>query len=379
MTELLPIVIVALILAALAEWNSVYKIGRDGEKIYIKKDKLFITIMAIVLIMFVGLRTNYNDTGAYRHAYESIQPGFSAFEKLNWALGANPGFNVTNILLKSSGVSTQSFVMFYAAVTLGIYIWFLRKYTRNIWLTLFLFFTMGGYTFTMAAVKQCVAVAFCLIAVDRSIQKKYGAFGFWIILAATFHPYSLMYLITPFLNFGPWTKKTFLLLGLFATIGIGLESLLGTLLNVTTMLGEGYDMESFSGEGVNIFRLLVVWVPVLLSYITRTAWRENDDEESSVIINLTMLNAEIMFIALFGTANYFARLANYFLLFQTLALPRMFKGFTVYSKKLLLIGAIGGYTMYFYYAEAIAHGGFDWNYKAITLVEYIKMLIVSGG
>ena len=379
MTKLLPIVIAALVLAALAEWNSTYTIDEYGERVYIKKDRLFITIMAVCLIIFVGLRTSYNDTGAYRRAYELIQPGFSAFKNIDWALGVNPGFNVTNIFLKTLGTSTQNFIMFYAAVTVGIYIWFIRKHTNNIWISFFLFFTMGGYTFTMAAIKQCVAVAFCLMGVDRAIQKKWVSFIVWIVIAITFHPYSFMYAVTPFLAFRPWTKKTFLLLVVFGTVGIGLEALLGTLLNVTTMLGEGYDMASFTGDGVNVFRLLVVWVPVLLSFITRKFWLSNDDEESNIIMNLTMLNAEIMFIALFGTANYFARLANYFLLFQTLALPSMFKCFTSASKRLLTISAIGGYAMYFYYAEAIANGGFDLNFKALSLLEYLNTLFAIGG
>ena len=51
MTKLLPIVIAALVLAALAEWNSTYTIDEYGERVYIKKDKLFITIMAVCLII----------------------------------------------------------------------------------------------------------------------------------------------------------------------------------------------------------------------------------------------------------------------------------------------------------------------------------------
>lgn len=374
MKELLPIVVVALILAALAEWNSTYEIGTYEEKIYIRKDRLFFSIMAVVLIAFVGLRTNYNDTTAYTHAYERMATNMSVFETISWEIGDNPGFNASNAILRILGVSTQSFLMFYAVITVGIYVWFLRKYTSNIWFTIFFFFTMGCYTFSMAAIKQCVAVAFCLIAVDRSIQKKWFSFVFWIFLACTFHPYALMYAVTPFLTFRPWSRKTFLLLLIFAGIGFGLESLLGTIINVTTMFGEEYSMSSFTGDGVNVFRLLVVWVPVLISFVTRKLSVNTENVESNVIMNLAMLNAEIMFIALFGTANYFARLANYFLIFQPLALPKLFKYFTDRSRKLLLIGATGCYFVYFYYAEAIANGGFDAQYKMITLIEYLKMI-----
>lgn len=378
MTKLLPIVVVALILAALAERNSTYEIGKHGEKVYIRKDKFFLTIMAVVLIALVGLRTSYNDTYTYRYIYESMPNNVSAFERIKWDLGSNMGFNALNTVLRIQGVSTQNFLMLYAIITVGIYVWFLRKYTNNIWFTMFLFFTMGCYTFSMAAIKQCVAVAFCLVGVDRAMGKKWKSFVFWIALASTFHPYSLMYLVTPFLFFCPWTRKTFLLLTLFGTIGIGLESLLGTLINITTMLGEEYDTASFTGDGVNIFRLLVVWVPVFLSFVTRKFWVENDDEESWVIMNLTMLNAEIMFIALFGTANYFARLANYFLIFQTLAIPIMFKYFKKDSKKILVVGALIGYALYFYYAEGIIYGGFDQLYEGLSLAEYIKGLFASG-
>ena len=375
MTKLLPVLISALILAAMSEWNSTFRINQFGEKEYIKKDRFFFTIMSIVLIMFVGLRTYYNDTVTYIYSYEMMDSDWAAFRTIDWKIGANPGFIVINTILRIMGVSTQNFLMFYAAITIGTYLWFLRKYTINIWLTIFLFFMMGCYTFTMAAIKQCVAVAFCLIAVDRAIEKKWIPFVACIALASTFHPYSIMYAITPFLTFRPWSRKTFLLLMFFGGVGLGLQTLLGTLINVTTMLGEEYSMSSFSGEGVNVFRLAVVWVPVILSFITRKYWEKDYEERSAIIMNLTMINAEIMFIALFGTANYFARLANYFLIFQTLSLPRIFKYFTLESKKILTILAMGGYIMYFYYALGILHGGFDAVYRKIGLIEYLRSFL----
>lgn len=375
MTKLLPVVVVALILAALSEQHSVWKPGVYGEKVYLKKDRLFYVIMSVILILFVGLRTGYNDTGAYKQAYELLPKDPSVFQGIDWAIGNNPGFKVMNGILRILGVSTQNFLMFYAVLTVGIYLWFLRKYTADLWMTVFLFITMGTYTFTMAAIKQCVAVAFCLVGVDRALQKKWISYVFWTVLACTFHPYSLMYAAVPFLLFRPWTGRTFVMLLAFGIAGIGMESLLGSLINVTTMLGEEYTVEEFSGNGVNIFRLLVVWVPVLLSFWARKFWRRNPDEKENLIMNLTMLNAEIMFVALFGTANFFARLANYFLIFQTLSLPNLFKFFNEKSRKLLIVGALFGYAAYFYYEEAVTNGGFDAIYRGISFMTYLRELI----
>ena len=372
MRELWPIFIFSLLMAYLADKNSISKIDGNGNKEYVERDKLYFFIIFLVMGVFVGLRTDYNDTYAYRHAYELMGTTTSGFSDISYTVGDNVGFNIVNQLFRIMGISTQSFIMIYALVTNGIYLWFIRKYSNNYFISIFLYSTMGVYTFTMAAIKQCIAVAFCLIATDKAINKKYYSFIFWILIATTFHPYSLMYLIVPFLKFDTWTYKTYFLLAIFALAGVGLQSLLGTIVNITTMLGEGYDASSFIGEGVNIFRLFVVWVPVIISFFCRKYTINNDDKKFNVIMNLSMLTAEIMFIALFGTANYFARLANYFLIFQAIALPMLFKYFDKYSQRLLMVGALAGYTMYFAYAEGVLNGGFDALHSGISIFVYLR-------
>ena len=149
----------------------------------------------------------------------------------------------------------------------------------------------------------------------------------YVLLGSLFHPYALMYLVVPFLFFRPWSKATLFMIAIFAAVGFGMESLIGTLLNVTDMLGENYDATSFIGEGVNPFRLLVVSVPVFVAFFVKDQIGEKEEKDQYLIVNLAMLNAEIMFVALFGTANYFARLANYFIPFQALAIPWLLKLF----------------------------------------------------
>lgn len=369
MSELLPVFIATMILAWFSEKQSIpNKVYED----YLKKDIFMYTIMAIILAVFVGLRVRYNDTTAYRHAYEIMPCDFSG---ISWSIGDNPGFNFINRCMKMLGFSTQDYLMFYAFITVLVYLWFIRKYTKNIWLSIFLFMVSGSYTFTMAAIKQCVAVAFCMIATDRFLNKKRVVSILWILLACTFHPYSFMYFILPFLNFQPWTIKTYLMIGIWGVVGVGLESMLGTIVDITSMMGEEYTVGSFSGDGVNIFRLLVVWVPVLVSFLARKELRRSEDKKYNLLINLTILRAEIMFIALFGTANYFARLANYFCMFQLITLPYMFKFYNQRSKRFLTVAMVICYMAYFYYSQAILYGGFDRLFGRISFIEYISTLL----
>lgn len=158
---------------------------------------------------------------------------------------------------------------------------------------------------------------------------------------------------------------------------MGLSRFMSGILAMTDALGGNYSSTEFLGEGVNIFRVLVVWVPVGLSFLARKYIRVNSDRISNYIINLTMVNAMIMFVGLFGTANYFARLANYFLIYQTLSLPLIFNYFTKQSKRLLIIVSVLCYFVFFYYENTIANGRFDEIYQFLSVYEYLGQL--AGG
>lgn len=93
-----------------------------------------------------------------------------------------------------------------------------------------------------------------------------------------------------------------------------------------------------------------------------------------LIFNLSMLNAEIMFVALFGTANYFARLANYFLIFQTLTLPWLLRFFRPSARRMLTVCIVVCYVLYFYYQSAIVLP-FDFLFDRVDLIDYIKTLL----
>ena len=155
--------------------------------------------------------------------------------------------------------------------------------------------------------------------------------------------------------------------------GFLLRPLLGMVVNITTRLGEEYTISEFTGEGVNIFRVLVCNVPLVLSYIYRKKLFADSSETENLMVNLTMLNGAIMFVGLFGTANYFARLANYFLIFQSLALPWILKKIGGRDGKMLTILMVLGFIAYFYYANVIAIP-FDQDFARLSLSEYLAQL-----
>lgn len=376
MTELLPTVLGALAFSIASHMRSGYdRINAT----YVKKDRLFWDMAAVLLILFCGLRTVYNDTIAYTHSYELLEWNKTDFSDITWSsLGSNPGFQFINIVMIKMGLSSQDFLMICSIVTNGIYMWFLRKYSDNLWLSMFLYITMGTYAFTMAAMKQCLAVALCMIATDMCIRKKWIFFILPIVAAIFIHPYALMYLVIPFMFFKPWENKTWIMLIVFGLLGVSLQFLIGTVIDITSMLGEDYTTESFTGEGVNPFRLIVVAVPTVLSLMQKSRVQKADDRTQYLFLNLTMLNAEIMFVALFGTANYFARLANYFVMFQTITIPWIINRFPKNERKVLVAFTVVCYTFFFLYDNVIV-GNFDRSHDGLTLIEYVQSWFTAEG
>ena len=163
------------------------------------------------------------------------------------------------------------------------------------------------------------------------------------------------------------------MLAIFLAAGFLLRPMIGTVVSITTLLGEEYTVSSFTGDGVNIFRVLVCNVPLAVSFLYRGQLFGTSSKVENLIVNFTMLNGAIMFVGLFGTANYFGRLANYFLIFQSLSLPWMLKKIGGKDGRVLTMLMVAGYVGYFYYANAI-NQPFDQGFARLSITEYLAQL-----
>ncbi len=370
MTKLYVVLFVSVVLAFLYERTCVSDRGGQQHRFF-----PWIVAQGAVLIFFCGLRGAYNDTWNYRDVYEYLAEGFpEAWDSFSWKLGSNPAFNLIQAYFKTKDVDVHLFIMFFAFWTLLFYLIFLKKYSVNYALTTYLFFTMGCYVFTMAAIKQCMATGFCLLAIPFALDKKWIRFGILIILGAYFHPYALMYLIVPFMMFRPWTTPSYILLGLFVVGGRMLQPLMGTVIDITTAIGEEYTESTFSGSGVGIMRVLVVSAPLLLSWLYRHELFRDSTKREHLFVNLSMVYAGILFVGMYGTALYFGRLSNYFAIMQTISLPWMLKKIHKPDSTIFTILAVICYMVFFWFSYTVEND-FASAYEAISLSRYWGFLM----
>ena len=368
MSKLLTLLFVSLMLAFIIEFRDKQLLRKPG-----KFDRFFTFLLIVLLASYCGLRTWYNDTVTYLQMYDQTPPLSAFWTSDDARLAGGVGFGWLNSFIKELGFSSQDYLMLYAFLTVTPYVLFVRKYCPHFLFGVFLMFTTGFYTFTFAAIKQCMATGICLLAVMAALDKKWIHFSLLMALAVLFHPYSIIYLVVPLMTFKPWTKWTYICIVVFIAMGFMLEHLLGTILDVTDLIGADYVIESFTGEGVNVFRVIVAFVPLGLAAVGGRKTFLSSTKMDNLMFNLAMLNALIMFVGLFGTANYFARLANYFLPGQIITIPYLLKRWKPSQGRVLTIACIIGYLGYFIYENAIIRP-FDYSCSHMNFFDYISSL-----
>ena len=341
-----------------------------------RKSRFVYFVLMTILICFGGFRGQYNDTWTYRDVYTYIAKPFpEAWDTIPTELGENPAFFFVMSFLKTYNVEVHLFLFFFFFWTTLFFMKFIKKYTSNFTLTIYFFITMGSYLFNMAAIKQCMATAICLVAIPCAMEKKWIRYILLVSVASLFHPYALLYLIVPLMDFKPWGKWSYVLLAIIIMGGYLFQPMLGTIIDITTAIGENYTTEALSGEGINILRLIAVWSPVVLSFLYRDTLFRDCTREDRIFVNLTMVYAGILFVGLFGTALYFGRLSNYFSMMPVISVPWMLTKIKKAHPKdgsVITAFAVVAYFAFFYFSNTL-ETLFSNSYAALSPVAFFKI------
>jgi hypothetical protein len=288
--------------------------------ISIKKNSLtriLFILLFIALTLFSGLRTGYNDTSAYTHKFIIDDFNHVTLGTLTENYG---GFDIFQFLIKRFiSDNPQALLITYSIIVNAIFLWFFAKYSKHFTLTIFSYFILGPYVFSMAAIKQIIAMSISLIAIDRMLNKKYIRFVLFILLAATFHPYIICLFMLPFLKDGLLNRKTLWIILITIIISSNLE----LLLNIAATVGKNYSTENLTENTINPFRVAVELVPVI--FIIANHKKLNTVENPIFILgsNMLLISVALITMGLFFNPIYFGRIATYFSPLVAITIPIM--------------------------------------------------------
>ncbi|MBQ7380195.1 MAG: EpsG family protein [Clostridia bacterium] len=327
------------------------------------------SIALILILVFVcGLRIRYNDTSVYIQGFLQ-SPTLAELLKQPLYPGDCPGFLCLQAAVRSVTDNQHLFIMLCAAFCIAPLLIFLKRYSANFFLSVFLFVTTEQLLFSLAAIKQAMAIAIAIWAIPLFLKKKYLQAFLVLLAAALFHPYVLLFLILPFLAGKPWGIKMLCVMAAVGGVALFFDAAMRMILDLAGSLGDAYTSEAFSGAGVNVLRVLVFAMTPLLSLIFLDRVRQGENQYQHTFINIATLCFGIMFLALFGTANLIGRVALYFSFSLALSLPYIFSRL---EKKSCL--ALSGIAMIMYFAYYL-YGIRNITYQMISLEAFFVKLL----
>lgn len=217
-------------------------------------------------------------------------------------------------------VVTSVFVFF----SFGRFIW---KYSNAPWLSLFLFFTYGFFTFSVTAVRQSMALALLLFSYDYILQGKKMKFALIVLIATTFHTTAVFFIFGYLCRMFRPTMKTIIL---FFGIGIACSYLFSTLLEFAFGLFtiyEHYDKGIYFGDTrfASILYVIISSLILFFSYyilVKKSVIKQLSDwqlKSNNYMVILVLFAVAFYIISL--KLNILDRIAIYYNVFSIILLP----------------------------------------------------------
>lgn len=332
---------------------------------------IWLVLMTVVMTMFSGLRTGYNDTAAYISGFlkaDSVAVFLASPDNLD--ILHNPLFYFVTSVFRSVTDNYHIYLMAFAVLNTVLFVRFLRRYAAegNFAFTVYLYFTIGVFTFSMAALKQITASALLTLAIPALVEKKLARYFAIVIVAGLIHTYAFIFLFLPFLTGKPWGWKSILLLLATVWVMLTFESTIGSVLEYADSMGKHVaEYEVFDGNQMNPFRVAVFAVVPAAAWMFRSYLEPELDREKCILLNMSIISLMFMLLASMNGANMFGRLARYFVLGSIIALPWIIDSvFNKRSAQLLKNIAAICYFAFFLYDNQI----FSQDYKVISIWEF---------
>ena len=291
----------------------------------LRRADIFMIAAIAWMTCFSFLRTGYNDTMTYRIHFmesETVADYFASGGLLEWA--GNPLSELYRDFIRDLTTDYHIYFFFPAFFSSFAAVKLFKKYSVNPAVSLLIFFSIGTYVMYIAALKQCFAMFFLILALPYAIDKKYIRFYLLVFVAMLFHTHAFIFAIVPLLFGKPWGKATvgFLIAALFAmaTYNVTLGAFMEYAQSLGAMVAE---IEVFDNNSINVLRVIVYWVPALIALFFRKRLFSDSTRTENLFVNMSLISAFILMIGLVQAANLFARMGAYFEIAAAISLPWM--------------------------------------------------------
>ena len=310
-----------------------------------------------VIIIFCGLRSGIADTYTYIGLFNDSADKISL---IDWdSVPVDRGYQFLVVLYRqfiSKDYHGWLFLCsFVSGVATMIGFW---RYSYDFGMSCFLFIATTSFTYLVNGMRQFICISIVFACTHWIVEKKYVRFIILVVLLSFIHlSVVIMIPVCFFVNAKPWSWRMWLLIIVAVLAGLLFDRLLpymGSLLDDTRYEGSISFLSSGQGVGSNIIRLIIALIPPGLAFIGRRTLEEEGNKLINLLVNMSVINLLLFFIATLTSGMVIGRVAAYFSIYNLLLLPWLLNHlFTDSSRALLKVACVVLYTGYFYYQMVI--------------------------
>ena len=327
-----------------------------------RRDKIYLLFTMGLFLVLSALRSEYvgNDTDNYIYLFNEVK--FNGINTLTERYEF--GYLLMNDIISKISSNPQAILIVTSIFIFIGHSKFIFKYSENKWLSVYMFFTLIYFGFSMSGIRQAIAIVILFVAYGYMIDNKKIKFLISVIVATMFHNTAILFIIAYPISKLKCNKKTILLVTMFTIIFYFIFPVISKLsMSVFPRFNYYLGSEYFNGQvrSSSILNLIIFLSIFIFSSCIKYNHRESVNlsklnmsqdkiekcRNSEMMLLLTSIS--IMFLSL--KLNILDRVAMYFHIYCIIILPNSIN--MIKNKNYRIVIIIGIIYFLFIYSTTI--------------------------
>ena len=335
----------------------VYQHGQISPQKYIRlsaQSKIAFFCITLVCVCVSGFRYQVGaDFSSYYNNYS-----YYVSDAIDIRNNNEIGIRIIAKIASRFGSSPQIYIFLCSAVTVILFMIAIKKYTDFALLSFMLYIFLGMFIGSFNAVRQYLACSIIFLGIGVILDGKAIKWILCVIGAFLCHT-SAVFILPLYWLVRIKNRKRFIVITLVIAViaYFSYDNIFSLIDSIKGNVDRSVADRLYAQNSVNIFRVLVSWVPVLLCYFP-VKIINTEDERDRILMNFAVVAAALQTVSMNST--YLARFCTYTTASNILVIPALMKYQTANNRKVLTILIL---LFYFIYWTSEAAGAYVVHYQ----------------
>lgn len=339
---------------------SIYSIAINKGKIFLdgtngqdsRKIKNIVIVISIGMVIIAALRHNEigADTTVYLNAldyYRSLDKGQILSAQLIWPYDFEIGYFMLTKICALLNISDQMFLFIIAVLVYVPMCMWLAKYSEDPILSVYIYFSLGIYVYSLGLFRQMIAMSITLFAFEYIKERKLIKYTIVIVLAMFFHTTAVVVYPLYWIGKLKLTKSFKMIVGI-EIIAFIFSSNIVSILSRFFPIYSSYIGSKYDDTGGSYLMLILLNLIYFLCYFGMN--RNVEDKTIKVSFNATLYAIFLQIVAY--SFVLMGRIVPYLTIYIMLLVPNVLKRGAFRNKKIVYVG-VGIITIFLTFVNLI--------------------------